>query len=60
MTIIDNSIDAASLELLLADGTDLRLLDVRSPVEFEAAHIPGAYNVRSDPSVSTEPSSSDT
>lgn len=45
MTIIDHSIDAASLELLLADGADLKLLDVRSPAEFESAHIPGAYNV---------------
>ena len=41
MTTIDHSIDAAGLELLLADGTDVKLLDVRSPAEFEAAHAKG-------------------
>ena len=45
MTIIDTTIDAATLEQLLAEDADLRLLDVRSPAEFESAHIPGAYNV---------------
>jgi rhodanese-related sulfurtransferase len=45
VSVIENRIDAAALELLLSDGTDLRLLDVRSPAEFESAHIPGAYNV---------------
>jgi rhodanese-related sulfurtransferase len=41
----DNSIEAAGLELLLGDGSEVRVLDVRSPAEFESAHIPGAYNV---------------
>lgn len=26
-------------------GEDVRILDVRSPAEFETAHIPGSYNV---------------
>ncbi|MEV0899507.1 rhodanese-like domain-containing protein [Actinoplanes sp. NPDC049802] len=29
----------------LAEDDRLRLLDVREPAEFEAVHIPGAYNV---------------
>jgi rhodanese-related sulfurtransferase len=34
-------------ELLITRG-DVRLLDVRTPGEYEAAHIPGAYNVPLD------------
>ncbi|HSK27620.1 MAG TPA: rhodanese-like domain-containing protein [Jiangellales bacterium] len=41
-------LDAASLrELLDAPGAP-RVLDVRTPAEFETAHIPGAYNVPLD------------
>ena len=29
----------------LDSGDDVRILDVRSPAEFETAHIPGSYNV---------------
>jgi rhodanese-related sulfurtransferase len=36
------------LSELLDEGTDLRLLDVRTPGEYEAAHIRGAYNVPLD------------
>lgn len=36
------------LEELLASRTDIRLLDVRTPGEFESAHIAGAYNVPLD------------
>jgi len=32
----------------LASATPPRLIDVRTPAEFEAAHIPGAYNVPLD------------
>lgn len=41
-------IDSAGLAQLVADRTDLKVLDVRSPAEFEAVHIPGAYNVPLD------------
>ena len=41
-------IDAMELQRWLGDGADVRLLDVRSPAEFEAVHIPGAYNVPLD------------
>jgi rhodanese-related sulfurtransferase len=33
---------------LLRGRPDVRLLDVRTPGEYEAAHIPGAYNVPLD------------
>ena len=32
----------------LASGTDLRVLDVRTPAEFRTAHIPGSWNVPLD------------
>ena len=41
-------IDVATLEHELAEGRDLRLLDVRTAAEFEHAHIPGSYNVPLD------------
>ena len=36
------------LAALLRDGAPVRLLDVRTPGEYEAAHISGAYNVPLD------------
>jgi rhodanese-related sulfurtransferase len=41
-------IDAATLEGLLTERADIRILDVRTPAEFESAHIPGSYNVPLD------------
>jgi rhodanese-related sulfurtransferase len=38
-------LDAATLHDWLAEDDRPRLLDVREPAEFEALHIPGAYNV---------------
>ena len=38
----------ADLARLRADRPDVRLLDVRTPGEFEAEHIDGAYNVPLD------------
>jgi rhodanese-related sulfurtransferase len=37
-----------ALAELLESGADLRLLDVRTPGEYEAVHIRGAYNVPLD------------
>ena len=37
-------IDAATLEERLRSD-DVRLLDVRTPAEYDAAHIPGSHNV---------------
>ena len=42
------TVDAATLRDLLTAGRGLRILDVRTPGEFETAHIPGAYNVPLD------------
>jgi rhodanese-related sulfurtransferase len=39
------TIDAATLRELIDSGRAPRLLDVRTPGEFEAFHIPGSYNV---------------
>jgi rhodanese-related sulfurtransferase len=38
----------AALEALLAENPRTRLLDVRTPGEYETVHIPGAYNVPLD------------
>ena len=42
------ALDAATLRELLATSGGVRILDVRTPGEFETAHIPGAYNVPLD------------
>jgi hypothetical protein len=41
-------LDAPSLRALLERPGGPPVLDVRSPAEFESAHIPGAYNVPLD------------
>ncbi len=41
-------IDAETLNGWLATGWDFKLLDVRTPAEFETVHIPGSYNVPLD------------
>lgn len=48
MTTLDRRVDAATLERLLSEDSDIRVLDVRTPAEFGSAHIPGAYNVPLD------------
>lgn len=42
------TIDPSHLREMLAAATPPRVLDVRTPGEFENAHIPGAYNVPLD------------
>jgi len=41
-------VQPARIGQLLAEGAAIRLLDVRTPAEFEAVHIRGAYNVPLD------------
>jgi rhodanese-related sulfurtransferase len=41
-------LDVPALQHLLAADHAPRLIDVRSPAEFESAHIPGSYNVPLD------------
>jgi rhodanese-related sulfurtransferase len=42
------ALDVPALRHLLATGHAPRLIDVRTPAEFETAHIPGSYNVPLD------------
>ncbi|MEU5906790.1 rhodanese-like domain-containing protein [Micromonospora sp. NPDC047527] len=42
------SLDVPALQHLIATGNAPRLIDVRTPAEFESAHIPGSYNVPLD------------
>ncbi|MGA3564527.1 rhodanese-like domain-containing protein [Melissospora conviva] len=48
MTSSNATIDPTALRELLDTGNGVRVLDVRTPGEFESAHIPGAYNVPLD------------
>jgi len=48
MTYIAPILRPDELEEILATRPDIRLLDVRTPGEYETAHIPGAYNVPLD------------
>ena len=42
---ISTVLDVNRLEELLRERHDLRLLDVRTPAEYESVHISGSYNV---------------
>lgn len=42
------ALDAPALQEWLASPDGPRLLDVRTPAEFQTAHIPGSYNVPLD------------
>jgi rhodanese-related sulfurtransferase len=48
VSTLDSRIDTATLEHLLDEDADVRILDVRTSAEFESVHIPGAYNVPLD------------
>lgn len=48
MSASTTRIDTSTLDDWLQDQREVRILDVRSPAEFETAHIPGAYNVPLD------------
>src|SRR5215475_3992860 len=42
------TIDSADLRTLMGSATPPRVLDVRTPGEFDTVHMPGAYNVPLD------------
>ncbi|MEU1249625.1 rhodanese-like domain-containing protein [Micromonospora arida] len=42
------TLDAAGLRELMNSGHAPRVLDVRTPAEFETSHVPGSYNVPLD------------
>lgn len=48
METIAPVIQPSELEALIENRPDVRLIDVRTPSEFESAHIPAAYNVPVD------------
>lgn len=41
-------VDAGATAELLESRPDVRIIDVRTPAEFESVHIPGSYNVPLD------------
>lgn len=48
MTDTSTRVSTPELRQWLSDQADLRILDVRSPAEYEGVHIPGSYNVPLD------------
>lgn len=48
MTTLSPNVTSHDLNALLQSGTGPRLIDVRTPAEFETAHIAGSYNVPLD------------
>lgn len=44
----DRILDAEAVAKLQQEQPDTSILDVRTPAEFESAHIPGSYNVPLD------------
>jgi rhodanese-related sulfurtransferase len=45
---MSKTVAAGALRGLVEAHRDVRILDVRTPAEFETAHIPGAYNIPLD------------
>lgn len=46
--ILEPVLHARTVQALLEQQADIKVLDVRTPAEFESAHIAGAYNVPLD------------
>ncbi|GAC1372937.1 MAG: rhodanese-like domain-containing protein [Ktedonobacteraceae bacterium] len=42
------TIEVHEVEELLRDGNTVKIIDVRTPAEYQAMHIPGSYNVPLD------------
>ncbi len=45
---LGTNVDSTTVQRWLARGDNVLLLDVRTPAEFEAVHIPGSYNLPLD------------
>jgi rhodanese-related sulfurtransferase len=45
---VDTTVTAVELRARLAEGADIRLVDVRTAAEFETGHIPASYHVPLD------------
>ncbi|HEX6876275.1 MAG TPA: rhodanese-like domain-containing protein [Nocardioidaceae bacterium] len=48
MPSVDRRVDVRTMQAWLTADDAPRVLDVRTPAEFETAHIPGSYNVPLD------------
>lgn len=48
MTIRETRLDPTILKNWMAENRPFKIIDVRTPAEFESMHIPGAYNVPLD------------
>lgn len=42
---MDDEISGEALDGLLAEGADVRIVDIRSPGAYERGHIPGSENI---------------
>ncbi len=42
---MDGEISVDELEALLAEGEDVRVVDIRQPAAFDRGHIPGSENI---------------
>ena len=47
-TTLCNPLPPADLAAALESGTDLRMVDVRTPAEYESMHIDGSHNIPLD------------
>jgi rhodanese-related sulfurtransferase len=48
LALLPAVVDAATASEIVQERPDVRFIDVRTPAEFESAHIPGSYNVPLD------------
>jgi rhodanese-related sulfurtransferase len=45
---LGRTVEVSDLEELLHDGKAVKIIDVRTPAEYQSIHIPGSYNVPLD------------
>lgn len=48
MTVNGSAVDVASARAMIASNPDTLVVDVRTPAEFETAHVPGSINLPLD------------
>lgn len=45
---LGRTVEVSDVETLLHDGNAVKVIDVRTPAEYQSMHIPGSYNVPLD------------